>query len=167
MKRDRVQLGDPAPDFTLPTPWGVTVALRDLLLKGPVVLEFLRGTWDPNSRARLVELEKWREPVKAHAARVLFVTCERAVTARESLEARPTLLSLLVDESHTTARAYGVFRRFSYGALNVARSATFVIDRCGFVRYAHLGTSPIRTAPFEEIVETLRAIEEEGGRAPA
>lgn len=39
-------IGDKAPDFTLtPANSGTPLRLRDLLAHGPLVLEFLRGTW--------------------------------------------------------------------------------------------------------------------------
>jgi hypothetical protein len=37
--------GDRAPEFTLPNPSGEMVALSDLLVRGPVVVTFYRGTW--------------------------------------------------------------------------------------------------------------------------
>ena len=37
--------GDLAPDFDLPNVLGKSVALRELLKKGPVVLSFYRGGW--------------------------------------------------------------------------------------------------------------------------
>ena len=39
----RAAVGTPAPAFTLPDATGETVALGDLLARGPVVLVFLRG----------------------------------------------------------------------------------------------------------------------------
>ncbi len=40
-----VGVGDKAPGFALPNPEGRTVALRDLLAQGPLVLSFYRGKW--------------------------------------------------------------------------------------------------------------------------
>ena len=43
---DRIlQVGDLAPDFSLPSSLGGTVRLSDLLRRGPVVLAFYRGHW--------------------------------------------------------------------------------------------------------------------------
>ncbi len=43
---DRIlQVGDKAPDFSLPSSLGETVRLSDLLRRGPVVLAFYRGHW--------------------------------------------------------------------------------------------------------------------------
>ena len=43
---DRIlQVGDQAPDFSLPSSLGGMVRLSDLLRRGPVVLAFYRGHW--------------------------------------------------------------------------------------------------------------------------
>jgi len=43
---DRIlQLGDKAPDFSLPSSLGGAVRLSDLLARGPLVLAFYRGHW--------------------------------------------------------------------------------------------------------------------------
>ena len=38
-------VGQPAPDFTLPNADGRPVSLKELLTRGPVVLSFYRGRW--------------------------------------------------------------------------------------------------------------------------
>ena len=40
-----VQVGQRAPDFTLPNAAGASVTLADLQARGPVVLSFYRGRW--------------------------------------------------------------------------------------------------------------------------
>lgn len=40
-----VGVGDPAPDFRLPSTKGGEAQLTDLLVRGPVVLNFYRGRW--------------------------------------------------------------------------------------------------------------------------
>jgi len=66
MRQHLVQ-GDPAPDFTLKTPHDVEISLHPTLLKGPVLLEFIRGTWDPASRERIAELAASR-PARSSVA---------------------------------------------------------------------------------------------------
>ena len=39
------RVGQTAPDFTLPNASGQSVALEELLARGPVVLSFYRGRW--------------------------------------------------------------------------------------------------------------------------
>ncbi len=40
-----VKVGQPAPDFALPTAGGRSVALKEMLARGPVALTFYRGRW--------------------------------------------------------------------------------------------------------------------------
>jgi hypothetical protein len=43
---DRIaRVGQPAPDFTLPSASGAPVSLAELRARGPVVLSFYRGRW--------------------------------------------------------------------------------------------------------------------------
>ncbi len=162
-----LQPGDSAPDICLPTPFDVEVELRPLLQAGPVVVEFIRGTWDPNARERLEELTDSKERLKPYRARSLVVSCEDAERARAYLETHASsksTASLVVDTTREVAKAYRVFQRFSFGAFNIARPATFVVDRCGYVRYVHVGRSPIQTAPVEEILAVLEKVEGEATR---
>jgi len=53
-------VGSPAPDFDLRTPFGVVVRLTDCLREGPVLIDFIRGTWDPDARRRLKALGEAR-----------------------------------------------------------------------------------------------------------
>jgi DnaJ-class molecular chaperone len=40
-----LQIGEVAPEFTLPDVTGGNVSLKDVLAEGPVVLSFYRGSW--------------------------------------------------------------------------------------------------------------------------
>jgi peroxiredoxin len=137
------------------------VNLRECLLRGPALVEFIRGTWDPNARERISLLDAARPRLDERAVRVLVVACEREDSARRYLEANPSPLSLLLDAEGAVARSWGVFERFSFGAFRVARPASFVVDRCGFVRFAHVGRSPIDAAPLDAVEGVLAALERE------
>src|SRR4030095_14857251 len=126
--------GASAPDCSLPTPHGVEVTLGSCLLAGPVLVEFLRGTWDPDSRKRIDALGRERERFRAAGARVLLVACERPETAAGYLAEHPTPWTFLVDADRKVARGYGVLQRFSLPVWNVATPASFLVDPCGFVR---------------------------------
>jgi peroxiredoxin len=40
-----IKVGDPLPPFALPSAYGNEVRSGDLLVKGPLVLTFFRGSW--------------------------------------------------------------------------------------------------------------------------
>lgn len=159
--------GDPAPEFNLRTPFDVEVSLRPLLEEGPVVLEFIRGSWDPEARKRLDELDALEDRLKEYRARSIVVSCERQSTAGSYLEAVSIRLALVVDSERQVSRAYGVYQRFSFGAFRLARPATFLVDRCGFIRYAHVGRSPIDVAPVQAILRSLDELRDEAARVAA
>ncbi len=129
--------------------------LAACLLEGSVLVEFIRGTWDPDARRRLLALAAARDRFREKKARVLVIACERAVTAAQYLEERPLPVTLLVDEDRRVAREYGVLQRFSLPVWNIARPSSFVVDRCGFVRYAYVASLQIESADIEKILETL------------
>lgn len=153
--------GDPAPDFTLATPHDVEISLHPTLLKGPVLLEFIRGTWDPASRERIEQLCGCRERLQELKGTPLLVSCEDPAKAGEYLDLGTCPFSLLIDARLEASRAFGVFQKFSWGAINVARPATFIIDRCGFLRYSHVGASPIDAAPVDELLEQFTRLRDE------
>lgn len=150
-----VREGQTAPPFFLKTAYGVEVNLASCLLQGPAVVEFLRGSWDPDSRKRLDELAEQKAKFDALGARVLVVACERPETLNGYLEQKPTPLTVLADEDRNTARAYGVYKRFTLPVGNTARPSTFVVDRCGFVRFAYVSRLSIHSADCDEVLRIL------------
>lgn len=157
----KLRPGDPAPDLFLTAINGVEVSLRACLLEGPVLIEFIRGTWCPNGRARLGELAAARAAFREAGARVLVVVCEDPGTAARYFAAHPSPLTVLVDSERRVARAFGVYHRFGLGAWNIARPASFLIDRAGFLRTVFVARLPIEAAKVDELLATLRALEKE------
>jgi peroxiredoxin len=158
MRAQSPEPGAPAPEFVLKTPGGIEVPLASCLLEGPVLIDFIRGTWDPDARRRLDALTAALERFRKFRARVLVIACERAVTVARYLEQKPSPLTVLVDEDRSVARRYGVLRRFSLPVWNVARPSSFLVDRCGFVRYAYLAPLQIHSASIDQIVQVLERI---------
>src|SRR5712692_10692378 len=53
LAQQSVQVGEQAPDFTLPDALGQPVTLSALLKQGPVVVAFYRGAWCPYCNMQL------------------------------------------------------------------------------------------------------------------
>jgi peroxiredoxin len=92
---------------------------------------------------------------------VLVVVCEKPDNVQRYLAAHPSPLTILLDAERRVARAYGVYQRFGLGAWNIARPASFLIDRAGFVRVVFVARLPIEAAPVEGLLSSLRQLEEE------
>ncbi len=124
-------------------------------MRGPVLVDFLRGSWDPNSRARLTELSQHHDRLRDLKCKIIAVFCERPGSLKAYLDENPVPFPVTVDEDRRVARAYGVWQRFSLPRGNIARPSSFLIDRCGYVRYAFVAKLQIHAADLEVIAGML------------
>jgi peroxiredoxin len=164
MTHPKLRPGDSAPEFFLRTAGGDEMSLAGCLLEGHLLVEFLRGTWDPDSRRRIEELDAARESFRSREAAIVAIVCEQARNIGLYLAERPTSLPILSDEDRSATRAYGVLHRFTLPIPNVARPSSFLVDRCGFIRHAYVAPLQIHSAPLGDILRVLDEIR--GAEAP-
>ena len=129
-----VEEGSPAPDFTLTSDSGEAVTLSSL--KGaPVVLYFYPRDDTPGCTTQACGIrDAWGEFEKAGAV-VLGVSPDSATSHVKFKDKYELPFTLLADEDHSTAEAYGVWVEKSMAGktfMGVERS-TFVIDADGNV----------------------------------
>ena len=72
-----LQVGQKAPDFTLPNATGGEVSLSSLLKKGPVVLSFYRGEWCPFCNLELRAYQQALPEMEALGAAFVAVSPEK------------------------------------------------------------------------------------------
>lgn len=65
---------------------------------------------------------------------------------------------LLVDKTREVIKGYGVYHWLSLEAYNIARPATFVIDKAGVIQYMYIGSHQFDLAPQEKILQSLKEI---------
>lgn len=148
----KVKVGDPAPDFTLPSVAGGNVTLGDFRGKKNVVLSFVPAAWTP------VCSDQWPG---YNLARKIFESRD-AVLLGISVDNIPTLFAwtgqmgdlwfpVLSDfwPHGAVAERYGVLR-----STGVAERAIIVIDRKGIIRYIDVHDINERP-PLESIVKAL------------
>ena len=155
-------IGSIAPDFTLPAANARdSFRLSEATARGPVVVEFLRGTWCPNCRRRMLELAKLNTAIWQAGARLVCVAAEKRDGMWEPekfLQANPLPYSFLLDEDRAVITAYGLYHRIGVDAWNIAHPATLVVDPDNRVRYVYKGVSQSDRAPVEEILKALQKL---------
>ncbi len=124
-----LDVGQEAPTFTLPSDAGEEVSLQRL--RGtPVVLYFYPKDDTPGCTTQACGLrDSWSE-LAATGARVLGVSPDSAESHRRFRDKYALPFTLLADEDHAVAEAYGVWvekTRYGRTAMGIERS-TFVID---------------------------------------
>lgn len=65
---------------------------------------------------------------------------------------------LLVDKTREVIKSYGVYHWLSLEAYNIARPATFVIDKTGVIRYMYISSHQFDLVKQREILECLEGL---------
>lgn len=152
-----LQVGEVAPDFTLPDATGASVHLKDRLDDGPTVVVFYRGAWCPFCDLHLRGLQAALGDVRARGASLIAIS-PQAPDASLSLTDKLSLeFDLLSDldqavsrswrlqfelpaELHDTYRSMGMAldEHNADGSWKIPIPATFVLDGDGVVRARHV-----------------------------
>lgn len=127
-----VQIGEMAPEFTLPQDGGADVALSDLR-GGPVVLYFYPRDDTPGCTKEAIAFTGMLEEFEALGAKVLGVSRD-TVAKHAKFRAKHELgVPLLSDEDGAVCESYGVWvEKKMYGKSHMGiERATFLIDADG------------------------------------
>ena len=157
-----LKVGDRVPDFVLfaanrPGAW----SLKESRQRGPVIVEFLRGTWCPNCKKRMAQMEGYQEALAKLGLSLVYVAAEKRkgiFHPEKYLQEHPVSYPFLLDEDRMVTKAYGVYHRLAKDAINIARPATFLVDRAGMARWIYVGQSQTDRAPMESVLEAARAL---------
>ena len=150
-----LQSGIRAPDFTLPTGPGASLALSQLRGK-LVVLAFYPADFSPVCGDQMALYNETLSEFRRLDANLLGISVDGIWCHAAFAEARHLHFPLLADfePKGAVARAYGAYRESD----GVAERALFVIDRSSIIRWSYL--SPIEVNPGADgILEALEAME--------
>jgi len=152
-----VEVGDPAPDFTLPSQSGEQVRLSDVWGRGPVVLYFYPKDETPGCTTEACTFRDGYEAFKEAGAEVVGVSSD-SVASHESFAAKHRLpFVLLADEGGVVRKRYGV--KPTLGIL--PGRVTYVIDGQGVVRHVFSAQTGVQ----RHVSEALDALSEIEARA--
>ncbi|MBU1263161.1 MAG: AhpC/TSA family protein [Gammaproteobacteria bacterium] len=172
-----IQVGERAPDFTLPNAFGQRVNLYDELKKGPVVLVFYRGAWCPFCNLHLRVLRENLPEFQALGAQLIAITPQTPDKSLEQFKAAPREFDVLSDLDSEAMRAYrlyfevdpdlaAIYRTHSLDLVEyngpgrnvLPAPGTFVIDRNGIVRAMQADTDYTRRMEPADIIRALEAL---------
>jgi peroxiredoxin Q/BCP len=133
----RLQPGDPAPDFTLPTDTGETVTLSDL--RGSrVIVYFYPTAMTPGCTTQACDFSDSLDRLEAEGYTVLGISKDTPERLAQFREKEGLTITLLSDVDRDVLNAWGAFgEKKLYGKVveGVIRS-TFVVDAEGRIELA-------------------------------
>lgn len=146
--------GTPAPEFTLQTDEGEALSLRDLRGR-KVVLYFYPKDDTPGCTKQACGLRDRIGDIEKTGARVLGVSPDSVRSHQKFREKYNLPFTLLADEDHEVAEAYGVWKEKSmYGKEFWGNErTTFIIDEDGRVAHVLPKVKPEEHA--DQILELL------------
>jgi peroxiredoxin len=167
-----INLGDKAPDFTLPDALGNSVSLYEQLAKGPVILTWYRGSWCPYCNIQLHDYQKSLGDIQAAGAQLMAVSPELSDSALTWKEKNELEFIVLSDVGNKVAREYGIVYRISDAiaagyvaggrndltkyngddSLELPLAVTYVIGTDGTVEYAFVDADYRKRAETSDVV---------------
>lgn len=149
-----VEVGDKAPDFTLPSDaWDKKVSLVDFTREGPVALFFYPGDWSSVCTDQLGQLQAEMERFDELGAKVVAVSADTPWSHRAFAEQRGIEFTLLSDLEREATEDYGVRHEGGF-----PERAYFVIDREGVIRAKKIESSPGDQPEVDAVIEDLRKV---------
>lgn len=118
---------------------------------GPLVLVFFRGPSSPECVEHLRDYRRRTAALLEAGAMIVAVCAGDRAAAKRLSEEENLPYRVLVDEDGSVFAAWGL--RAANGEL---RTATFVLDKAGMVRFRRVETSSSERTPSARVLEWLR-----------
>ncbi len=169
-----LKAGDTAPDFVLTDSDRNEVALKELLVKGPVVLTFYRGVWCPYCNIELKALEAVAENIRARGATLVAISMQGAADSRKSQKDNELSFPILTDKNGELAAKLGIRwtlqdyvipvhdgfgvhlpRIHGDGQWNLPMPARYVVDTDGSIVYAEVNPDYTRRPEPADLLPIL------------
>lgn len=154
-----VEVGDKAPNFTLPNQDMEKISLDQLLSEGkPVVLVFFPAAFSPVCTRELCNFRDRMSKLGKANARVVGISVDNPWCLKEFKLANRLPFDLLSDYNREVIDAYGVVLEELAGFKRLAKRAVFIITPDGIVRWKWVSDDPAVEPDYDEVVERANAL---------
>ena len=107
----------------------------------------------------MTAVQEHTEGYKEYNATPLAIAGQWPRELRGFAEQNGIMFPLLVDKDRSVIKSYGVYHWLSFEAYNIARPATFIIDKLGIIRYMYIGAHQFDLVEHSEALECLKSID--------
>src|SRR5437870_8076264 len=147
------QVGEVAPDFTLPSTSGEKLTLSSLRGKS-VLLAFFPLAFSSTCTAELCEMRDDDDQFIARGVTVLPISVDSTYSLKEYKAKHGLKSDLLSDFKRAVSRQYGVLHEERF----YSQRAYFLIDKAGVVRWVHVEENPSNRRQDAELLAAIDAV---------
>lgn len=169
-----LNVGDTAPDFTLPNAVGESVTLNELLRDGPVIITWYRGGWCPYCNIQLRGFQDILPEITDAGAQLVAISPELPDNSLDTREKQGLEFHVLSDRGNIVAQRFNIVYQFadplrdrfgqmlenangdSSGELPLA--VTYVIDTDGKISYAFVDNDYRKRAEPADALAAVQAL---------
>jgi peroxiredoxin len=155
MSTNAIQVGQPAPNFTLFNSEKEKVSLSDFAGKNVLLLFFPQAFTGTCTK----ELCSTRDNIALYNqanAQVLGISVDSVFTLGKYKEDQHLNFPLLSDFNKTISTTYGtIYENFAFDMHGVSKRSAFIVDRQGIIRYAEVLETATDLPNFEAIHKIL------------
>lgn len=167
-------VGDKIPSFHLPNINRQLIKIDDLLVNGPIILTFYRGSWCPYCNLELRAYQKSLSAIKSHGAQVVAVSPELPDSSLSNAEKLALDFEVLSDIENVVARDFGLVFKMPddlvevYLQLNsditqhngdssweLPIPATYIVGTDRKIAFSYVNANYLKRADPQKIVEAL------------
>jgi len=90
----------------------------------------------------MAQFEPFKDEIEA-AGTLLYIAAQKRpglFKPEKYLTRHPISFPFLLDENRAVTKLYGIYHRLGHDAINIARPATFVVDRRGILRFVYVSS---------------------------
>lgn len=153
-----VEVGQKAPDFTMPNEEGKPVTLSKELGKGPVVLSFYFFDFSGVCRGQLCAMRDAMGDLQQHGAKVFGISTDSQFSHKAFRDANQINYPLLSDWNKVVSKSYGVFHEKIKDWIGVSKRSVFVLDKGGVVRYKWVTEDPGVPPDAKRVLEEVKKL---------
>lgn len=147
-------VGQPAPDFTLPSTSGSDVSLQQFRGKSAVLLAFFPLAFTSVCTSEMCALSEDYGKFEVAGARVLPISVDSIPTLREFKAKEHLAVDLLSDFRREVCRAYGTLLEDKF----FSRRAYFLVDQAGVLRWMHVEAELGHRRDDDELLAQIAAL---------
>ncbi len=107
----------------------------------------------------MAQLEPHKDEIERMGS-LLYIAAEKRgglFKPEKYLAQHPVSFPFLLDEDRAVTKAYGIYHWLAHDAINIARPATFIVDRKGMLRFVYVSSDQKDRADISLVLQQLQS----------